>query len=94
MIPLMIVLACGGDTTTGSTDTGTSATDTGTTGTTDSAPVTSVTDTVSFFGTAPPVPVPLPTFAAINQLGEPRGPDDLVGQATVLWFYPFADSPG
>jgi len=92
MIPLMFALACGGDSTTGTTDTGT--TDSGTAGTTDTAPVTSVTDTVSFYGTAPDQPVPLPTFAAINQLGEPRGPDDLTGHATVLWFYPLADTPG
>ncbi len=94
MIPLMLALACGGDdTTTGTTDTGT--TDSGTTaGTADTEPPTEVTDTAGFYGEAPPEPVPLPTFAAINQHGEARGPDHLVGHATVLWFYPLADTPG
>ena len=93
MISLMFALACGGDSTTGTAGTDTGASDTGS-GATDSGPATEVTDTVSFYGTAPAEPVPLPDFAAINQYGEPRGPDDLLGHATVLWFYPLAETPG
>ncbi len=94
MIPLLFALACAGDTTTGTSDSGTTDSGATATGTTDTAPPTQVTDTVALNGTAPAVPVPLPTFAALNQLGEPRGPEHLVGHATVVWFYPLADTPG
>ncbi len=45
-------------------------------------------------GTPPASPVPLPTFSARNQLGEPRTEADLVGHPTVLWFYPAAGTYG
>lgn len=35
-------------------------------------------------------PIPLPTFEATNRDGTARGPVDLVGQPSVLWFYPAA----
>lgn len=92
MIPLMLSLACT------ATDTG-SAGDSGGVGdsgvsTTDTEPATEITDTVSLYGTAPAHPVPLPDFAALNLDGAPRGPGDLVGHPTVIWFYPLADTPG
>ncbi len=42
-------------------------------------------------GQPPENPVPLPDFAALNQDGEPRGPQDLLGQPTVIWFFPNAE---
>jgi hypothetical protein len=35
-----------------------------------------------------------PTFSALNQKGEQRGRDDLLGHPTVLWFYPAAATAG
>ena len=45
-------------------------------------------------GVRPPTPLPAPTFTATSQAGEPRGPADLLGRPTVLWFYPMAGTPG
>ena len=45
-------------------------------------------------GQAPPDAVPLPEFVATSHDGSERGPDDLVGHPTVLWFFPFAGTPG
>lgn len=36
----------------------------------------------------------LTEFSALNTRGEPRGPADLLGEPTVLWFYPMAGTPG
>ena len=44
-------------------------------------------------GTPPANPRPLPKFAARNYDGAQRGPDNLRGQPTVLWFFPFAGTP-
>ena len=44
-------------------------------------------------GTQPSSPLPLPQFAALNYDGADRGPDNLRGQPTVLWFFPFAGTP-
>jgi hypothetical protein len=96
MLSLLFAMACtAGDT--GSTgDSGVGDSGTGDSGTTQDTepPVTEITDTQDLYGTFPAVEAPLPEFAALNQLGEPRGPDDLVGHATVIWFYPLADTPG
>lgn len=46
-------------------------------------------------GTRPDDPLPvLADFSATNRDGGSRGPDDLVGGPTVIWFFPFADTPG
>lgn len=45
-------------------------------------------------GEPPDAPVPLPSFAARNLDGSDRGPDELRGQPTVLWFYPAAGTYG
>ena len=53
------------------------------------------TDTdVSFNGTVPDVPISAPEFAATNRDGAARSRDDLLGHATVMWFYPAAFSGG
>jgi hypothetical protein len=50
-----------------------------------------VVDTV---GVAPDAPVPLPMFAATNMDETSRGPADLQGGPTVVWFYPAAGTYG
>ena len=45
-------------------------------------------------GQAPPDALPLPQFVATNYDGSVRGPEDLTGHPTVLWFFPFAGTPG
>ncbi len=87
MISLVFALACAADDSVATGGSGSDDSDTG-------APATEVTDTEGFNGTSPREPVPLPTFAALNQYGDPRGPEDLLGHATVIWFYPLADTPG
>jgi hypothetical protein len=49
---------------------------------------------LDFVGERTDAPVPLPSFAARNLDGADRGPDDLRGQPTVLWFYPAAGTYG
>ena len=44
-------------------------------------------------GTQPKAELPLPQFAATNYDGAARGPNDLRGNPTVLWFFPFAGTP-
>lgn len=46
------------------------------------------------YGEAPPDALPLPEFVATNFDGGARGPADLVGHPTVVWFFPFAGTPG
>jgi hypothetical protein len=36
----------------------------------------------------------LASFSAQNSDDTSRGPEDLTGQPTVLWFFPFAGTPG
>ena len=59
---------------------------------TDTDTVTTLPD--EYNGVQPESPVELPEFAARNQLGEGRGPEDLLGQPTVMWFYPAAGTSG
>jgi hypothetical protein len=49
---------------------------------------------LSYNGVPPDSPVPLPDFSARNLDGAARGPADLRGHATVLWFYPAAGTYG
>jgi len=44
-------------------------------------------------GTYPESELPLPQFDALNSDGALRGPDDLRGHPTVMWFFPFAGTP-
>ena len=47
----------------------------------------------SLHGVYPESEVPLPQFEALNSDGAVRGPDDLRGHRTVMWFFPFAGTP-
>jgi cytochrome oxidase Cu insertion factor (SCO1/SenC/PrrC family) len=46
------------------------------------------------FGAAPVAALPLPDFKATSHDGTPRGPEDLRGHPTVLWFFPMVGTPG
>jgi hypothetical protein len=54
----------------------------------------SVEELEGLHGSAPKTEVPLPMFEARNTANESRGPTDLVGIPTVVWFFPFAATPG
>jgi hypothetical protein len=45
-------------------------------------------------GDTPDGDVPAPTFTAANRDGSARSREDLLGQPTVMWFYPLAASAG
>lgn len=45
-------------------------------------------------GQPPKTPVPAPEFVAINRDGSSRSRENLLGQPTVLWFYPAAGTGG
>ena len=45
-------------------------------------------------GDTPDSDVPAPTFTAANRDGSARSREDLLGQPTVMWFYPLAASAG
>lgn len=47
----------------------------------------------SLHGTYPAAELLLPQFEALNSDGSVRGPDDLRGHPTVLWFFAFAGTP-
>jgi hypothetical protein len=44
-------------------------------------------------GSYPAVKLALPQFEALNSDGTVRGPGDLQGHPTVMWFFPFAGTP-
>lgn len=48
----------------------------------------------SSHGVHPAAPVPAPVFSVVNQDGQPRTQQDLLGKPTVLWFYPAAATYG
>ena len=52
------------------------------------------TDSGVLFGQRPSSPLSVPTFMAQNSDGSSRSQTDLLGQPTVLWFFPFAGTPG
>ena len=54
----------------------------------------SSTDSGVLFGERPSSPLSVPTFMAQNSDGASRSQPDLLGQPTVLWFFPFAGTPG
>ena len=72
------ILTFGDDDDDGSTDTDTSST----------------TLTGDFNGTLPPIEIAAPDFSAQNRDESLRSKDDLLGHPTVLWFFPFAGTPG
>lgn len=45
-------------------------------------------------GEFPTEVIGLPAFTATNSDGTPRGPDDLRGMSTVMWFFPAAFTSG
>ena len=103
LIPLFFLLACGagsdGGTPTDGTgdddddiltfgdddDDGSTDTDTDT---------SSTTLTGDFNGTLPPIEIAAPDLSAQNRDESLRSKDDLLGHPTVLWFFPFAGTPG
>ena len=54
----------------------------------------SVEELEGLHGSAPKKEIPLPRFEARNTANESRGPTDLVGMPTIVWFFPFAATPG
>jgi hypothetical protein len=49
---------------------------------------------VETHGTVPPEALAAPAFAALNYDGGTRATEDLLGHPTVMWFFPFAGTPG
>ena len=50
--------------------------------------------TLDLNGTLPSANLEPPEFVALNRDGAERTEANLIGQPTVLWFYPLANSPG
>ena len=46
------------------------------------------------YGTLPTTDIGVPTFSATNSDGSSRNQDNLIGQPTVMWFFPLAATPG
>jgi hypothetical protein len=57
------------------------------------APPTELPDT-ELHGSIPAESLPLPAFSATGQDGTARGPDDLRGHPTAMWFFPAAGTYG
>ena len=51
-------------------------------------------DIASLYGVPPETAIPRPDFTATNRDGTARGPDNLEGVRTVLWFFPAAGTYG
>ena len=96
---LLIAAGCG-DATSDDSDTDTdtdtdtdSDTDTDTDTDTDSDTDTDI-NPDEMNGIVPDVPAQLPEFSALNHDGSARGPSDLTGTPTVMWFFPYANTYG
>ncbi len=50
--------------------------------------------TATLHGSPPDKALPAPDFAALNMDGAARDREDLLGQPTVMWFYPKAGTAG
>ena len=50
--------------------------------------------TLDLNGTIPPVALAAPVFEALNYDNGQRTQADLMGKPTVMWFFPFANTPG
>ena len=48
----------------------------------------------SLHGERPASPITTPEFRALNQHGQPRTKEALLGHPTVMWFYPAAATAG
>ena len=86
---------------TGDTSDASDASDTGdTSDASDASDASDTTDepvdlsTLNLNGTLPAANLDPPEFVALNRDGTERTEANLIGQPTVLWFYPLADSPG
>ncbi len=86
----LLLLACGGK----SPDTAGVTADSA--GSSDTSSVTTDTSALEsdLYGERPGAPVALPDFVATNRDGTSRGPADLRGHPTVMWFYPAAGTYG
>ena len=62
--------------------------------TSNSDETTELDDTQEYFGTAPTSDLPVPEFTAHNYDSEVRNKENLIGQPTVLWFFPAAGTYG
>lgn len=60
----------------------------------DSGGIDSDVDFDALNGERPDELLALPEFTATNRDGSARGPDDLRGHPTVMWFYPAAGTAG
>ena len=92
----LLLLACGGkapDSAAALGDSAAADTSSGGGDTSSGGVDTSVPDT-ELYGERPGTPVTLPAFAATNRDGAARGPADVRGGATVMWFYPAAGTYG
>ena len=84
----LLLLACG------STKPGDSASGTDSAALLDTARDSGDVAPYDFVGVPPEAPVALPDFTATNRDGGARGPADLRGSPTVMWFYPAANTFG
>lgn len=58
-------------------------------------PLTTIPETLDLHGNRPAQNLAAPSFSSVkNRDGSPRTREDLVGQPTVLWFYPAANTGG
>lgn len=94
MIHLLLLLACTEPDAGAPPPTDTSVADSGTTDTGADDSGTVLDTALTYNGVPPDAPVALPDFSARNLDGSARGPADLRGHATVLWFYPAAGTYG
>ena len=108
IVPLFGIVSCGAtdeavdsettDPTAAEADT--STTETSTPDSADTADTTDTTDEVSEIdwaslnGTQPAAAKALPDFQALNFDASERTQAALLGQPTILWFFPFAGTPG
>lgn len=51
-------------------------------------------DAAELYGVAPQAALAAPEFTAVNHDGSTRTREDLLGHRTVMWFFPFAMTPG
>ena len=57
-------------------------------------PDTAAPDPGGLHGSVPEPAIPLPAFTATNRDGTPRGPENLTGNPTIIWFFRDAGSAG
>ncbi|MCB9778966.1 MAG: hypothetical protein H6742_10415 [Alphaproteobacteria bacterium] len=87
----------GGDTgpgITGVADSGATGTDSGTHSGDDGGHDSGADPGDGWFGEPLEPPWPVPAFVATNRDGAPRGPEHLVGDPTIIWFYRDAGTAG